>query len=227
LVANAELFVYRRAAPESIIDAAAQGHVPVAKSAETAREMLDQPGASLDADKRKALEFLANAKRDSVRAPSRVRASGQRATQSGIGPFTYDDLLPFVYLDLSPDHTIALRALEALRTYYALDHNPDLTKRYGPGGFQPGTQGLFYYYLVVARALSTYGVKTIQTADGAKHEWAREISSKLLELQRPDGSWVNQDARWWEHEPALVTSYALLTLSRCRASLAAPDPAKR
>jgi hypothetical protein len=27
-----------------------------------------------------------------------------------------------------------------------------------------------------------------------------------------DGSWSNANGRWWEKEPALVTSYALLSL---------------
>jgi squalene-hopene/tetraprenyl-beta-curcumene cyclase len=32
-------------------------------------------------------------------------------------------------------------------------------------------------------------------------------------LQRPDGSWVNPQGRWFEGDPALVTAYALEALS--------------
>ena len=220
LVRDAELFDYRRAAPESVIDAVQRDQVAVGQSAEVARKLLAQGGV-LSEQQRKALEFLAGSKRDAVRSPSRVRTPGERPSPSGIGPFTYDDLLPFVYLDLSPEHTVAVRALHALRSYYTVDHNPDLTKRYGQDGFLPGTQGLYYYYLVVARALSTQGHAVIETADGARHEWAREIALRLVQLQDADGSWVNRDPRWWEHEPVLVTSYALLTLARCRATIAA------
>jgi len=35
-------------------------------------------------------------------------------------------------------------------------------------------------------------------------------------LQREDGSWVNEDDAWWENEPVLVTSYALITLANLR-----------
>ena len=39
-----------------------------------------------------------------------------------------------------------------------------------------------------------------------------DLALKLMQQQQPDGSWVNDNARWWEKEPALVTSYALLSL---------------
>ena len=33
-----------------------------------------------------------------------------------------------------------------------------------------------------------------------------------MNLQKSDGSWANDNARWWEHDPALVTSYSLMSL---------------
>jgi hypothetical protein len=45
-------------------------------------------------------------------------------------------------------------------------------------------------------------------------------------MQHPDGSWANTDTVWWESEPVLATSYALLTLKLCRAS-ALPSEGKR
>jgi len=38
----------------------------------------------------------------------------------------------------------------------------------------------------------------------------------LASRQQPDGSWVNQNARWMEGNPNLVTGYALLALTQCR-----------
>ncbi len=112
-----------------------------------------------------------------------------------------------------------MRARAALTAWYTPDRNPDLTRRYGQAGFQSGTQGLFYYYFVVARTLTTFSQDKLVTADGVSHDWASELSSRLLRLQQPDGAWANVDGVWWESEPVLATSYALLTLKLCRASL--------
>jgi squalene-hopene/tetraprenyl-beta-curcumene cyclase len=35
---------------------------------------------------------------------------------------------------------------------------------------------------------------------------------RLLNLQRQDGSWFSDNARWLEKDPSLVTSYAVLSL---------------
>ena len=56
----------------------------------------------------------------------------------------------------------------------------------------------------------------VQLPDGRERDWVRELKDKLVSLQRTDGSWVNDDGHWWEDEPILVTSYALLALRLCR-----------
>ena len=37
--------------------------------------------------------------------------------------------------------------------------------------------------------------------------------------QNPKGYWLNENGRWWERDPILVTSYAILTLERIYYSL--------
>jgi squalene-hopene/tetraprenyl-beta-curcumene cyclase len=95
-----------------------------------------------------------------------------------------------------------------------------LTQRYGSQGFLRGAQGLFYYYFVTAKTMSVFRQRSLTTPDGVAHDWSREIASRLLAAQRPDGSWSNSESGWWESEPVLATAYALLTLELCRAGLA-------
>ena len=52
--------------------------------------------------------------------------------------------------------------------------------------------------------------------DGRKVDWKAELSAKLLKLQRPDGSWANENNRFWESDPVLCTAFALLSLELCR-----------
>lgn len=74
---------------------------------------------------------------------------------------------------------------------------------------------LYYYYLVVARTLATRGSPLLELSDGRRVDWARELATRLENLQRPTGNWVNADPSWWEGEPILVTSYALIALTLC------------
>ena len=48
------------------------------------------------------------------------------------------------------------------------------------------------------------------------HEWKKELSAKIVSLQRADGSWANENNRFWESDPVLCTSFALLALELCR-----------
>jgi squalene-hopene/tetraprenyl-beta-curcumene cyclase len=75
-----------------------------------------------------------------------------------------------------------------------------------------GIDGLFYYYQVMAKALSTYGAPELPLADGRKVNWPRELALKLIDLQQEDGSWSNESGRWMEKDPVLATAYAVLTL---------------
>ena len=48
------------------------------------------------------------------------------------------------------------------------------------------------------------------------HDWRSELVGELVHSQRQNGSWVNENDRWMEGDPNLVTAYALLALSYCR-----------
>ena len=53
-------------------------------------------------------------------------------------------------------------------------------------------------------------------ANGVRHDWRTEITAALAQRQRPDGSWLNDNDRWMEGDPNLVTGYALLALAYCQ-----------
>ena len=78
---------------------------------------------------------------------------------------------------------------------------------------------MFYYFHTMAKALSLSGTEKIKAKDGSLHDWRYELARKLFDLQNPKGYWLNENGRWWERDPVLVTSYALLTLERIYYSL--------
>ncbi len=127
-------------------------------------------------------------------------ATGRVALRS-YGSISYGGLLSFVYADLKRDDPRVKAVFEWLRRNYSLEENPGL-----------GQQGLYYYYHTMAKALTAFGVDELELADGRKIAWRKELSQRLLNLQQKDGSWSNENGRWWEKDPALVTAYAVLTL---------------
>lgn len=78
-----------------------------------------------------------------------------------------------------------------------------------------GNQGLFYYFDILARALTAAEVESFEHPDGTKVFWKNELAKRLLELQKPDGSWCNENNRFWEGDPVLCTSFALIVLALC------------
>jgi hypothetical protein len=218
-----ELFVYRQTAPESLVDAEAIRSRPVGKAADQAAALL-KASAGLSANERGALEFIARAEKQPLeKRPLRTRLPGWRLPGAGAGSFGYDDLLPFLYQPLELDFPQARRAYEAVQLHYTLEQNPDLTKRYGDTGFVGGNQGLYYYYLTLAKTLATFRSPAVTVRGSERHDWPRELSTKLLSLQTRAGYWVNSDEHWWEDEPVLVTSYVMLSLDLCRDARKFPE----
>ncbi len=141
-----------------------------------------------------------------IYAPGRSMA-GQTNLPNGriayrsYGSMTYAGLLSYIYADLKPGDPRVASALDWLRGNYTVDENPAL-----------GQEGLHYYYLMMAKALTFAGVDTLQTKDGRKVNWREDLALKLLNRQQADGSWVNENGRWWEKDPVLVTAYIVTAM---------------
>jgi len=131
------------------------------------------------------------------------------------GSMTYALLRGYLLVGLKPDDPRVQAAQKWILEHYTLDENP------GMEGDQK-LQGLLYYYLSMAKALSLLKSPTLELPDGTKRLWARDIAEKLVSLQEPQGSWVNKAMRWMENDRVLATSYVLIALAECRNVLAQP-----
>jgi squalene-hopene/tetraprenyl-beta-curcumene cyclase len=126
--------------------------------------------------------------------------SGRTALRS-YGSISYAGLLSYVYAHLQRDDPRVVAVYEWLQKNYSLEENPGL-----------GQQGLFYYYLTMAKALSIYGVDRLTLSDGKTILWREDLTKRLLNLQNAKGFWVNSNNRWWEKDPVLVTAYTIIAL---------------
>ena len=117
------------------------------------------------------------------------------------GSMSYAGLKSYIYADLKKDDPRVVAAINWLRKNYSVDENPAL-----------GLQGLYYYYLTFTKSLTAYGDDTLTDDAGKTHDWRFEMMKKLVSLQKFEGFWQNENNRWWENDPVLVTSYSLLAL---------------
>jgi hypothetical protein len=120
------------------------------------------------------------------------------------GSMTYAGLKSMIFAGVAKDDPRVVAAIEWLGKHYTFTENPGM-----------GQAGLYYYLHTAAKALDTLGEERFTDTQGKPHAWREELAATLVERQRPDGSWANDNARWMEDDVNLVTSYALLALAYC------------
>ncbi len=138
-----------------------------------------------------------------IYSPDGESKAGEDAAGSprSYASMTYAGLLSFIYANVDKEDERVKAAFEWIKEHFTLEEN------YGMGA-----QGLYYNYHTMAKALRLYGQSTFVDAKGISHDWYREFAEKMIELQTPDGFWVNESSRWMERDPRLVTAYVILGL---------------
>ncbi len=126
--------------------------------------------------------------------------NGKTALRS-YGSISYAGMMSYAYAELKKDDPRVKSVFKWISDNYTIKENPHM-----------GQQGLYYYYFLMTKALSIHGVDKL-TVKGKKIDWRRELSMELLKKQLQDGSWQNQNPRWWEKEKPLTTAYSIITLS--------------
>lgn len=127
----------------------------------------------------------------------------------GYGSMTYAGIKSLIYCGVDKNDPRLKKALEWVQKNYTLDRNPGMPQ-------VRAQWGLYYYYHTMAKCLSVVGEDVLVDADGKKHDWRAEMTEALAKRQKGDGSWINEQDRWMEGDPQIVTGYALMALSYCK-----------
>ena len=133
--------------------------------------------------------------------PATTNAEG-KVTLRSYGSMTYAGLLALIYAQVDAQDARVQSAKDWASRHWSLDENPGM-----------GQEGLYYFFNVLAKSLAAAGDETLTLPDGRTVVWREEVARKLIALQKPDGFWVNENNRWWEADPNLVTAYTLLALA--------------
>jgi squalene-hopene/tetraprenyl-beta-curcumene cyclase len=168
-------------------------------------ETNDQPWASNDPQNKGGFIYTPG----ESKAGEDELPDGRTALRS-YGSISYAGLLSFIYAKVSADDPRVLAVKEWLGRNYTLEENPNM-----------GSQGLYYYYQTMSKALTAANITLLKLEDGSEADWRRDLGSRLLATQREDGSWANENGRWMESNPVLVTAYTVLSLSQVYDSIPA------
>ncbi len=123
------------------------------------------------------------------------------------GSMSYAGFKSYAYAGLSPTDERVQLVMDWISRNYTLSENPGV-----------GDDGMYYYYLVFARALGASNQPTINVigADGkpAPREWKADLIEALAKLQNEDGSFRSLNKRWMEDNDVLITAYSLIALEQ-------------
>jgi squalene-hopene/tetraprenyl-beta-curcumene cyclase len=117
------------------------------------------------------------------------------------GSSTYAGVMSYTWANLKKNDPRVQAVMKWVRDNYTVDENPGT-----------GQKTVYYYYMVMAKALAAVGEPTITDATGRKHNWRDELAQKLISLQHPEGFWVNPVKDEMQDNPRLVTAFVLSAL---------------
>ena len=142
------------------------------------------------------------------------KAAAANGTLKSYGSMTYNLICSFVYLNVKADDQRLKAALDWATNNYQFEKNPGM----GP---EQAQQGLYYYYMMMAKTFKSLGKTEITLADGSVADWRVDmlaaIKKRTQTVKLEDGKqglyWVNEADRWAEGVPHLVTAYILSCLN--------------
>src|SRR5262249_28679145 len=128
-----------------------------------------------------------------------TRKIADRETIVGYGSMTYDGIKTYVYAGLRRDSPEVKTAVEWIRRNYSLESHPGFLYDAETRAHQ---RGLYYYYLVMARALDACGERPLVTPDGPR-DWPVDLGEQLLKTLRGSKTWTNENPAWYEGDAVL------------------------
>ncbi len=140
-----------------------------------------------------------------------IHATTSKAEPKSYGSATYAGVLSYTWANVKKTDPRVQAVLKWVRDNYTVDENPGL-----------GQKTVYYYYMVLAKALQAVGDPVIVDSKGRSHNWREDLGRKLLTLQHPEGYWVNEVKDEMQDNKVLVTTAS--PCRRCRRSCSKRGP---
>lgn len=145
-----------------------------------------------------------------------VLADGRRVFRS-YGSMSYALLKSYVFCGVDRNDPRVKAVRQWCADHFDVDVHPGF-KVGGKGNEQ--YQGLYYYYMSMAKSLRAFGPAPLVDSEGTKHDWVTVLGEKLMSLQREDGSFLNEkNGRWQEASDVLCTCYGVIAMEEVLAAM--------
>lgn len=141
-------------------------------------------------------------------SPAGTKKVAGKDVIASYGAMTYDGIKTYIYAGLKKDSPEVKAAMDWVRKNYSLDEHPGFVYEEVKRNH---LRGIYYYYLLMARALDVVGENPLETFDGKKHDWPREMAEQFIRIVKDSRMWQNENPAWYENDPVITTSYVLLT----------------
>ena len=210
------------------------------RATQSAEDMRKDGGAKADLDWKAAEKFVQRTQNDArfntaawasddpadrggfVYHPEQTR-SGTTTNAAGIVKFrsmkgmTYAGLLSYIYAEVDRTDPRVEATINWAVSHWGLGSNNRVSGGAESHDTKDEKEGLYYLLNVMAKGLAAYGQDVFHPAGREPFNWRMQMVETLLSLQKTDpgtgqGFWVNEVGRYWESDPVLVTSYALIAL---------------
>lgn len=133
-----------------------------------------------------------------VYEPGDSKAGGTKS----YGAMTFAGLKSMIFANVKKDDPRVKAAWGWIQKNYDFTQHPGM-----------GTTTYYFYLQTAAGALEAMGEPFVPDEKGQKRNWAQDMTSRIVSLQKADGSWVNENGKYWEDNPLLVTPRAIVALS--------------
>jgi len=141
-------------------------------------------------------------------SPAGVKKVADKDVIVSYGAMTYDGIKTYIYAGLKKDSPEVKSAMDWVRKNWSLDMHPGFAYEEVKRNH---LRGIYYYYLLMARALDVYGENPLETFDGKKHDWPKELAEHFVKVVRDSKMWQNDNPAWYESDPVVTTAYVLMT----------------
>jgi squalene-hopene/tetraprenyl-beta-curcumene cyclase len=141
-------------------------------------------------------------------SPAGLKKVADKDVIVSYGAMTYDGIKTYIYAGLKKDSPEVKAAMDWVRKNWSLDMHPGFAYEEVKRNH---LRGIYYYYLLMARALDVYGENPLETFDGKKHDWPKELAEHFVKVVRDSKMWQNENPAWYESDPVITTAYVLMT----------------
>ncbi|MEZ4431540.1 MAG: prenyltransferase/squalene oxidase repeat-containing protein [bacterium] len=137
-----------------------------------------------------------------VYAPGQSPAGEADGKYTSYGAMSFAGLKSLIFTKAKKDDPRVQAVWNWIKANYDWNQHPGMN-----------TTSYYYYLQTAAGALEAFGEANVPDAKGRARNWMADLITKVTSLQKSDGSWINENPRYWEGNPILVTARSVITLN--------------